>query len=110
MNSQKVAVIIPIYNVEECLEECLESVVNQSYKNLEIILINDGSTDSNSFRIAKEYTSKDTRITLLEKENGGLSSARNAGLEFLNSKLKTQLQKEENDLYVFNVKENALKI
>ncbi|MCH5336947.1 MAG: glycosyltransferase family 2 protein, partial [Campylobacter sp.] len=75
----KVAIVIPIYNVEKYLEECLESVINQSYKNLEIILVNDGSTDENSFKIAKEYALKDNRITLFDKENGGQSSARNVG-------------------------------
>ena len=83
----KVAIIIPIYNVEKYLEECLESVINQSYKNLEIILVNDGSTDENSFKIAKEYALKDNRITLFDKENGGQSSARNVGIEYLTWRL-----------------------
>lgn len=77
-NYPKVYVIIPIYNVEFYLRECLDSVVNQTYKNLRIILVNDGSTDS-SEAIAREYLS-DQRVSLISKENGGLSSARNAGL------------------------------
>lgn len=75
----KVYVIIPIYNVAPYLRECLDSVVNQTYHNLRIILVNDGSTD-NSEAIAKEYLS-DERVALISKENGGLSSARNVGLQ-----------------------------
>lgn len=78
---QKIAIIIPIYNVEKYLRQCLESIINQTHKNLEILLINDGSTDS-SLEIAKDYASKDSRITIIDKENGGLSNARNAGIGF----------------------------
>ncbi len=70
MQTKIVGVVIPIYNVEEYLRECLDSVINQTYINLEIILVNDGSTDENSLNIAKEYTLKDKRITLFDKENG----------------------------------------
>ncbi|CDG56935.1 hypothetical protein BN865_07000 [Campylobacter coli 76339] len=67
MNLAKtVGVVIPIYNVEKYLKECLDSVINQTYTNLEIILVNDGSTDESSLNIAKEYTLKDKRITLFE--------------------------------------------
>lgn len=76
-----VSVIIPIYNVEKYLERCLDSVVNQTYKNLEIICVNDCSPDD-SCKIVKEYIKKDKRIQLLNREkNGGLSAARNSGLE-----------------------------
>ncbi|EAI6406191.1 glycosyltransferase family 2 protein, partial [Campylobacter jejuni] len=78
---KKIGVVIPIYNVEKYLRECLDSVINQTYTNLEIILVNDGSTDEHSLNIAKEYTLKDKRITLFDKKNGGLSSARNIGIE-----------------------------
>ncbi|HEG3350898.1 TPA: glycosyltransferase family 2 protein, partial [Campylobacter jejuni] len=61
MQTKTVGVVIPIYNVEKYLKECLDSVINQSYTNLEIILVNDGSTDENSLNIAKEYTLKDKR-------------------------------------------------
>ena len=74
----KISVIIPIYNVEKYLSRCLESVINQTYKNLEIILVNDGSTD-NSSKIIQQYY--DPRIKIINKINGGLSSARNAGLK-----------------------------
>nr|WP_079860754.1 glycosyltransferase family 2 protein [Campylobacter jejuni] len=77
-----VGVVIPIYNVEKYLRECLDSVVNQTYKNLQVVLVNDGSTDENSLNIAKEYTLKDERFILFDKENGGQSTARNVGIEF----------------------------
>lgn len=78
----KVSVIVPIYNVEKYLEKCLDSLVNQTLKDIEIILVNDGSTD-NSGQIAKEYVSKyKEKIVYLEKQNGGLSDARNYGLEY----------------------------
>ena len=76
---EKISVIIPVYNVENYLKQCLESVINQTYKNLEIILIDDGSTDK-SGNICEEYKQKDERIKLIHKTNGGLSDARNVGL------------------------------
>ncbi len=78
--SDLISVIIPIYNVEQYLRQCLDSVINQTYKNLEIILVDDGSTD-NSGKICDEYALKDARIKVIHKENGGVSSARNAGLD-----------------------------
>lgn len=75
-----ISVVIPIYNVEDYLNDCLESVVNQSYKNLEIILVNDGSTD-NSYRIIERFKNKDSRIKVINKSNGGLSDARNVGMK-----------------------------
>lgn len=84
VESKKVGVVIPIYNVAKYLRECLDSVCNQTYKNLEVILINDGSTDTESLEIAKEYTQQDTRFILFDKENGGLSSARNVGIDYFN--------------------------
>ncbi len=79
-NQPLISVIIPVYNVEEYLRECVESVINQTYKNLEIILVDDGSTDS-SGKICEEYLDKDSRITVIHKKNGGLSDARNTGFD-----------------------------
>lgn len=75
----KVSVIIPIYNVETFLTRCVESVLNQTMKELEIILVNDGSTD-NSPRLCDKFKLEDSRIKVIHKKNGGLASARNAGL------------------------------
>lgn len=79
-SNEKVSVIVPIYNVEKYLERCLKSIINQTYKNLEIILVNDGSPD-NSLVICEKYKKQDNRIIILNKKNGGLSSARNEGLK-----------------------------
>lgn len=78
-----ISIIVPVYNVEKYLEKCINSIINQTYKNLNIILINDGSTD-NSGKICDEFKSKDSRIKVIHKENGGLSDARNAGLKIAN--------------------------
>ena len=75
----KVSIIIPVYNVERYLGDCLSSVLSQEYKNLEILAINDGSTD-NCRKILEIFSQKDSRIKVLDKENGGVSSARNLGL------------------------------
>lgn len=79
-NMPLVSIIIPVYNVEKYIKECLESVINQTYKNLEIILVDDGSPD-NCGKICDEYSEKDSRIHVIHKANGGVSSARNAGIE-----------------------------
>lgn len=76
----KISIIIPIYNTKSVLSRCIESVINQSYKNLEIICVNDGSTDG-SEGILIEYAKRDSRIKVLHKDNGGESSARNTGLK-----------------------------
>lgn len=75
-----ISVIIPVYNVELYLIECIDSVLSQTYKNTEIILVNDGSTDK-SGTLCDAYACRDSRIKVLHKENGGLSSARNAGMD-----------------------------
>ena len=77
---KKISVIVPVYNIEKYLVRCIESIRLQTYKNIEIILVDDGSTD-NSGKICDEYKQKDERIVVVHKQNGGLSSARNAGLE-----------------------------
>lgn len=75
-----ISVIIPVYNVEKYLRECVDSVLSQTYSNLEILLIDDGSTDS-SGAICDEYATRDGRIRVIHQKNGGLSAARNAGLD-----------------------------
>ena len=82
-NSPKVSVIVPVYNVEKYLKRCLESLINQRFKDIEIICINDGSTD-NSSDILKEYEKKDTRIKIINQNNRGLSGARNSGIDIAN--------------------------
>lgn len=75
----KISIIVPVYDVEQFLSRCLESILSQTFQDFEVILVNDGSTD-NSYQICLEYARRDTRVVIIDKENGGLSSARNAGL------------------------------
>ena len=75
-----VSIIVPVYNVEEYLERCVDSILNQTYGNLEVILVDDGAKDS-SGHICDSYARKDARVRVIHKENGGLSSARNAGID-----------------------------
>ena len=79
---KKVSIIIPVYKAEGYLNKCLESVVNQTYQNLEIILIDDGSPD-NCPKMCDDWAKKDKRIKVIHKENGGVSSARNCALDKL---------------------------
>ena len=76
----RITIIVPVYNVKKYLAACLDSLINQTYKNIEIICVNDGSTDG-SGEILKDYTREDRRIKVINKKNGGLSSARNAALK-----------------------------
>lgn len=80
MEQPKVSVVIPIYNVEKYLDRCVESVVNQTYKNIEIILVDDGSTDSCP-AMCEEWAKKDSRIKVIHKANAGLGMARNTGID-----------------------------
>lgn len=87
MEAQKelISVIIPVYNTENYLSPCLESIIRQTYKNLEIIVVDDGSTDKSGV-IADEFSLNDTRIKVIHKPNGGVSSARNTGIDIANGK------------------------
>ena len=80
MENPLISVIVPVYNVEKYLERCVNSIINQTYQNLEIILVDDGSPD-NCGAICDEFAEMDNRIKVIHKENGGLSSARNTGLD-----------------------------
>ena len=79
-NEKLISIIIPVYNVENYLEQCIHSILNQSHRNLDIILVDDGSTDQSGV-LCDTVASKDARIRVIHKSNGGLSSARNAGLD-----------------------------
>lgn len=81
MQQPLISIIIPVYNAEKFIRQCLESVINQTYSNLEVICINDGSLD-NSIGILKEYKMKDNRIVIIDKQNEGVSEARNTGINF----------------------------
>lgn len=80
MTKELISIIVPVYNVEKYLKKCVDSIVNQTYKNLEIILVDDGATD-NSGKICDELVELDNRIKVYHKKNGGLSDARNYGVE-----------------------------
>ncbi len=121
MNQPLISVIVPIYNVEKYLDRCVESIVNQTYMNLEIILVDDGSPD-NCPKMCDEWAQKDTRIKVIHKENGGLSDARNAGMPFVTGeivsfidsddwielnmfeKMLSQMQKDNSDIVSCGVK------
>ena len=82
MEQPLISIIVPVYNAEQYLEKCVNSIINQTYTNLEIILVDDGSPD-NCGAICDEYAKKDSRIKVIHKSNGGVSSARNRALECL---------------------------
>lgn len=94
-----ISVIVPVYNVEKYLVKCIESIINQTYKNIEIILVDDGSTDSSS-EICDNYSMKYNNIITFHKKNGGLSSARNYGIENCNGEYITFV---DSDDYISNV-------
>ena len=96
MNTPLVSVIVPVYNVEKTLARCLESICGQSYQNLEIIVVNDGSPDG-SFAICEQFRAKDPRVVVISKENEGLSLTRNAGMRAAHGKY---LQFVDSDDYI----------
>lgn len=91
---KKVSIIVPIYNAQQHISNCLTSIINQDYKNLEIILVDDGSTD-NSFRICEGYAEKDSRIRLIYQENMGPGSARNHGIDCATSEFITFVDSDD---------------
>lgn len=94
-----ISVIIPVYNAEATLNKCVDSVLMQQFSDFEVILVDDGSKDG-SFQICEEYARKDSRVTVIHKENGGVSSARNRGLEIAKGKWVTFV---DSDDYLGNV-------
>ena len=105
--SKLVSVIIPVYNVERYLKKCIDSILNQTYKNLEIILVDDGSTDCSS-KICDEYAKNDTRILVIHKANGGQSEARNIGIS--ESKGEYIFFVDSDDYIEYNAIETMLEI
>lgn len=103
---KKLSVIIPVYNTEIWLPRCVDSVINQTYPEIEIILVDDGSTDS-SGKICDNYASKDERIKVIHKTNGGLSDARNAGLEIANGEFISFV--DSDDYISINMYESLIK-
>lgn len=93
-HNELISIIIPVYNVEKYLDRCIKSVINQTYKNIEIILIDDGSTDK-SLDICYNYLEQDNRIKVFHKENGGLSSARNYGIDVATGKYLTFIDSDD---------------
>ena len=79
MSDSLISIIVPVYNSEKTLNRCIDSILGQTYRNFELLLINDGSKDR-SGEICDEYARKDGRVKVFHKENGGVSSARNVGL------------------------------
>ncbi|MCZ6161767.1 glycosyltransferase family 2 protein [Campylobacter ureolyticus] len=83
MSNPLISVVVPVYNVEKYLKKCIQSIIDQTYKNLEIILVDDGSND-NSGKICDEFAQKDNRIKVIHKINGGQADARNKALDIMN--------------------------
>ncbi|MBO4870802.1 MAG: glycosyltransferase family 2 protein [Muribaculaceae bacterium] len=94
MAEQLVTVIVPVYNVEQYLSRCLESVVNQTYRHLEIIVVDDGSTDG-SGKLCDQWAERDPRIRVIHKNNGGLSDARNAALDVMTGTLVMMVDSDD---------------
>ncbi|WP_281526283.1 glycosyltransferase family 2 protein [Intestinibacter bartlettii] len=104
-----VSIIIPIYNVEKYLEKCIKSMINQTYRNLEIILINDGSTDE-SANICEKYKEQDNRIVFINKNNGGAASAKNEGLKIAKGDYITFVDSDDFvELYMIEYMVNTIK-
>jgi len=107
MEDKIISVILPIYNGEEFLNRCIDSIISQTYRNIELILINDGSTD-NTKRICEEYARNDIRIKVINKENEGVSKARNIGIKQSKGKYITFI--DADDWIDNNAYENAIKV
>lgn len=107
MKTNKVSVIVPIYNAEKYIEKTINSLINQTLEDIEIILVDDGSPD-NCPQICDEYAKKDGRIVVVHKPNGGLADARNAGMKVATAKYIMFL--DADDLFELNSCENMYNI
>lgn len=94
MREELISVVVPVYNVEEYIDRCIRSIINQSYKNLQIILVDDGSEDK-SGKICEYYAKCDKRISVIHKQNGGLSDARNIGINIAQGKFITFVDSDD---------------
>ena len=108
---KKIGIVIPIYNVAKYLRQCLDSVLNQTYGNFHAVLVNDGSNDilsgeskSESLQIALEYVAKDERFVLIDKANGGSSSARNVGIKYFSQIIDSALSAQKANSSIFDEK------
>ena len=110
MKEPLISVIVPVYNSEKYLDQCNTSIVNQSYNNLEIIYVDDGSSD-NSGVILDEFAKKDDRITVIHKENGGVSSARNKALDIMKGEYVTFIDSDDyvDKDYILSLYNNLIK-
>lgn len=115
MKQELISVVVPVYNVEKYLEKCVDSILNQTYENLEIFLVDDGSLDNSGY-ICDEYAKKDKRIIVIHKANGGLSDARNVAIDQATGKYITFIDSDDYvalDMIEFlyhNIKENSAEI
>ena len=106
MKGPLISVIVPVYKVEQYLDRCLQSIVNQTYKNLEIILVDDGSPD-NCPQICDEWAKRDKRIKVIHTQNRGVSTARNIGIDVANGQYIGFVDSDdwiEEDMYEFLLK------
>lgn len=94
MKKELISVVVPVYNVQNYLKRCVDSIIEQTYSNLEIILVDDGSTDM-SGKICDEYAEKDKRIVVIHQSNGGLSQARNSGMKIMTGKYVTFIDSDD---------------
>ena len=100
-NLARVSIIVPVYNVKDYLDDCINSILSQTFTDFELILVDDGSTDG-SGDICESYSKTDDRIYVLHKANGGLSSARNAGIDWA-------LENSRSDFFLFVDSDDAVK-
>lgn len=103
MNKSKISVIVPAYNAENMIENCIQSILNQTYRNLEIVIVNDGSTDG-TLDILKGLSNKDSRIKIVDIKNGGVSHARNTGIDIATGSYITFVDSDdtiEPDMYEY---------